>query len=114
MRKVINIAFILSIILNLILGSILLKNNVTVDSEEYLSRIDSLESIIIDLHNRKDSIRLEIDTVYSELKEVQIKYEKDSNIIINNSILDDYYFFTRYLENYRLGNSYNIPTVERD
>lgn len=114
MRKVINIAFILSIILNLILGSILLKNNVTVDSEEYLSKIDSLESIITDLHNRKDSIRLEIDTVYSELKEVQIKYEKDSNIIINNSILDDYYFFTRYLENYRLSSSYNIPTVERD
>lgn len=112
MQKISNIILILSLILNIILSIILIKHSE--DSKDYQIQIDSLESIIEELNNKRDSIRLEIDTVYNELEKVKIQYEKDSTIIINNSIRDDYLFFTRYLENYKLNSIDNISAIEGD
>lgn len=64
----------------------------------------------------KDSIQHEIDTVYQEIKDVKIKYVKERDVIVNNTMSDDYVFFTRYLakNKQRLDSIDNCTTVERN
>ena len=101
MQKAIRITLIISIIANIVLGYLLLSpNNTTIDSSEYTNKIDSLESSLTIIKNYRDSLRDRIDTVYINLKENKLQYEEDLNIIINNSVTDDYIFFSDYLKNY--------------
>lgn len=99
MRKIGIIIFIISLLLNVLLGHTLYNKNQIRDSGSsvYLEKIDSLESEISYLTASKDSIKSRIDTVYVKLKANNDNYEKVYNIIINNSIDDDYLFFTEYL-----------------
>lgn len=100
MQKVWKVILVLSIATNLVLGFILLDKphmNPT-DSKVYIKKIDSLESVIDSLGIKRDSIKEEIDTVRIYLDKVNAGYEEDRSVIINNSVSDDYLFFSEYLE----------------
>lgn len=100
MQKVWKVILVLSIATNLVLGFILLdkpRMNPT-DSKVYIKKIDSLESVIDSLGIKRDSIKEEIDTVRIYLDKVNASYEEDRSVIINNSVSDDYLFFSEYLE----------------
>lgn len=81
--------------------------------DEYINKIDSLESIISNIHTKHDSIQVEIDTVYKEITRTKIKYEEIYSTISNNSTNDDYIFFTNYLKE-RFDSVYNSPTTKAD
>ena len=98
MQKVWKVILVLSIATNLVLGFILLdkpRMNPT-DSKVYIKKIDSLESVIDSLGIKRDSIKEEIDTVRIYLDKVNASYEEDRSVIINNSVSDDYLFFSEY------------------
>lgn len=100
MQKVWKVILVLSIATNLVLGFILFDKphmNPT-DSKVYVKKIDSLESVIDSLGIRRDSIKGKIDTVRIYLDKVNASYEEDRSVIINNSVIDDYLFFSEYLE----------------
>lgn len=73
------------------------QNSDNINLKNYKKCIDSLELIIINQDILKDSIQNEIDTVYIKIKDNSIKHETMHNIIINNSISNDYIFFLEYL-----------------
>lgn len=100
MQKVWKVILILSIATNLVLGFILLDkpSMYSTDSKVYIKKIDSLESVIDSLGIRRDSIKGEIDTIRIYLDKVNTNYEEDRSVIINNSVSDDYLFFSEYLE----------------
>ena len=99
MQKVWKIAFVLSIITNLILGFIVLSNlrNKEVDSNAYISKIDSLELELFTIQGKKDSIRNSIDTIIIEIGNNKKDYEKIRDIIASNTTNEDYLFFTKYI-----------------
>lgn len=118
MQKVWKVIFIISITINLVLGFILLSgpNTHYTNSKEYIEKIDSLELVINSLNLKRDSIKERIDTVEISLNRVNTSYEKDRNIIINNSVSDDYFFFSEYLKRNRkrFDSLYNSPTIKRN
>lgn len=75
----------------------LYQTNKKLDSKELIEQIDSLESKTIILQYKNDSIDQVIDTIYITLKENNKRYEENSNVIINNSVDEDYVFFTNYI-----------------
>lgn len=115
MQKIWKVILTISIAINLVLGVILLDkpNTSLTDSEVYIKRIDSLELVLDSLNIRRDSIKERIDTVEILLDKIIVKYEKDRNIIINNSVIDDYLFFTEYLKT-RFDSCNNSQTVKRN
>ena len=104
----------ISILINLFLTFILLSKPNTTDSKVYTKKIDSLESVIGNLNVRKDSIRERIDTIEVFLDKVIMSYEEDRNVIVNNSIIEDYLFFSEYLKRNkeRFDSIYNSPTTK--
>ena len=108
MSKVWKIALILSCSLNLILGFVLLDRPKVTSTY----KIDSLEHVIDSLQVKRDSIKSNIDTVKIILNNTEEKYEKDRDIILNNSVTDDYIFFTNYLE--RFCNRNNSDSVKNN
>lgn len=100
MNKTFKIVFSISIIINLILIYVLTcKIEVKeFDSSEYINKIDSLELIINQTNLERDSIKKEIDTIFIKIDNNKKDYEEVRNNIINNSISEDYLFFTKYLE----------------
>lgn len=93
---------ILSLIGNVVLGYFILSpKDIDYDYTIYTNKIDSLESEVSTLKAKRDSIKERIDTVTIRIKTNTIKYEKAVNTIRNNSVTDDYLFFTEYLKWYR-------------
>lgn len=99
MAKTCKIILVVSIITNLILGFILLstKKSIKPNFDSYVKTIDSLELELTTLKQTRDSIRSSIDTVYVEINNNKSSYEEIRNIILSNSVNDDYLFFTEYL-----------------
>ena len=99
MQKAWKIILTLSIIINLILGFILSNKSRSreFDSSIYTEKIDSLELELFTLQKTRDSIRSSIDTVIIEINKNEKNYEESRDIILSNSVSDDYMFFTEYL-----------------
>lgn len=99
MQKAWKVILILSITINLALGFILLSKPKSrePDYNIYIERIDSLESELSTLRQVRDSIRSSIDTITTEIGNNEKNYEEIRDVILSNSVSDDYLFFTEYL-----------------
>ena len=93
----------LSITINLILGFILLDRpkSEEPDFSIYTERIDSLELELSTLQQTRDSVRSSIDTITIKISDNEKNYEEIRDIILSNSVNDDYVFFTEYLKQNR-------------
>lgn len=69
--------------------------------EEFIERIDSLDSRIDSIYIIKDSIQERVDTVYIKLQDNNKQYEEDVNRIINNDADEDCSFFLEYINSNR-------------
>lgn len=69
--------------------------------DEFIEKIDSLDSKIDSVNIIKDSIKEKIDTVYIKLENNNKRYEKNVNRVINNDVSEDYVFFCNYINNNR-------------
>ena len=100
MHKAGEIILIISIIINFILGIIVLNRPKRVEPnvDIYTKKIDSLKSELSALQHTRDSVRSSIDTITIKIKDNEKSYEETYDIILSNSVNDDYLFFTRYLE----------------
>lgn len=65
--------------------------------DEFIEKIDSLDSKIDSVYIVEDSIREKIDTVYIKLEDNNKYYEENFNRIINNDASEDYVFFLNYI-----------------
>ena len=92
-----------SLAVNLVLGYLLYNRPTPVssDSGEFVEKIDSLESELISIQERRDEVKEEIDTVYILLENVNKEYAEARDHIIANSFNDDYSFFVEYLRRNR-------------
>lgn len=95
-------------ILLILLGYIIYVNiptketPIVVDNEqELLNKIDSLELIIDSNSIKKDSIDKEIDTVYVTIIKNNHNYEENRNNILDNNVVEDYKFFSDYIDKYK-------------
>lgn len=68
------------------------------DVSKYINKIDSLQSEIDSITTLQDSIDQRIDTVTITIEKAYIQYEKDRNIILNNTTSEDYMFFLEYIQ----------------
>lgn len=95
----------ISLALNLILGYLLLMKKSEVgpvpEIQEYIEKIDSLNSELDTIKERRDVVRERIDTVYVEIERTKVIYEKARNTIINNTTDDNLLFFREYLKRRR-------------
>ena len=93
----------LSITINLILGFILLDRpkSEEPDFSIYTERIDSLELELSTLQQTRDSVRSSIDTITIKISDNEKNYEEIRDIVLSNSVNDDYVFFTEYLKQNR-------------
>lgn len=118
MQKVYKIILALSILINLILLFIVCERTVNtkgIDKGVYLNKIDSLEYKIDSLKSYIPGIKEKIDTVYIKIHENNDEYEENCSIIYNNSVLDNYDFFVKYIEEYnsRYNSINNSNPTER-
>lgn len=67
------------------------------DVSEYVNKIDSLQSEIDSIATLRDSVDQRIDTITITIEKTRIKYEKDRNIILDNTTSEDYVFFLEYI-----------------
>lgn len=68
--------------------------------ESSIEKIETLENKIQVVEITKDSIQKEIDTVYIQIDDTKIQYEKDVARIINNDANEDYSFFINYINGF--------------
>ena len=68
------------------------------DVSKYINKIDLLQSEIDSITTLQDSIDQRIDTVTITIEKTYIQYEKDRNIILNNTTSEDYMFFLEYIQ----------------
>lgn len=68
------------------------------DVSKYINKIDLLQSEIDSITTLRDSIDQRIDTVTITIEKAYIQYEKDRNIILNNTTSEDYMFFLEYIQ----------------
>lgn len=103
MSKGWKIILFISLAVNLALGYFLYSKSapVSLDSEQYVAKIDSLESELTFIQEHRDKVKEEIDTVYVQLQNVDKEYVETRNRVIANSLDDDYCFFIEYLERNR-------------
>lgn len=64
---------------------------------QYVNKIDSLQSEINSITVLRDSIDQRIDTITITIEKTHIQYEKDRDIILNNTTSEDYMFFLEYI-----------------
>ena len=76
--------------------------------------IEYLESQLDSLSNLEKEIDLQIDTITVEIEKVKIKYEKEHNIILNNTPSEDYEFFTNYINSNRERFCFDINRTIED
>ena len=103
MQKVWKVILILSIATNLVLGFILLSRpkDREPNFDVYTEKIDSLELELSILQQSRDSVRVSIDTTMIKINDNKDNYEKIRDIILSNSVNDDYVFFTKYIKQNR-------------
>lgn len=79
------------------------RNNSVVieDTSRYKNQIDSLQRELNSIIRSNDSIDQRIDTIKVNMIETKVKYEKDRNIILNNTPSADKKFFTDYINSNR-------------
>lgn len=99
MSKTWKVILSVSLVINLVLGYLLYSKSdpVSSNSDEFVSKIDSLEFELTTLQEHRNKIREEIDTVSTQLRNVNKEYEKTHSRIIVNSPSEDYSFFVEYL-----------------
>lgn len=73
------------------------KAPTTQNPDEFIEKIDSLDSKIDSVYVIGDSIREKIDTVYIKLEDNNKYYEENFNRVINNDASEDYVFFLNYI-----------------
>lgn len=69
----------------------------TQNPDEFIERIDSLDSRIDSVYVIRDSIYEKIDTVYVKLENNNKQYEENFNRVITNDASEDYVFFLDYI-----------------
>lgn len=92
---------ILAIIFVAIVGVIIFYPRDYTPTIKYMDIIDSLQQEINTISKKRDSIDQRIDTVTVTIEKTRIQYEKDYNTILNNTINEDYMFFTEYVRDYK-------------
>ena len=73
------------------------KSSTIQNPDEFIEKIDSLDSKIDSIYITKDSICEKIDTVYIKLENNNKQYEENFNHVINNDASEDYVFFLDYI-----------------
>ena len=106
-QKALKVILVISIAINIILGFILSTKHKQVNTNVYVDKIDSLELEISKLQEVKDSVKEVIDTIIIEINKNNKTYEENRNVILSNSVSDDYLFFTEYLRWNRRRDSIN-------
>lgn len=86
------------IFISLALGYIVFKSEKQVQTPDYSERIDSLESELSSIKNKRDSIAGKIDTTVIKIEQNEKSYKETISNIINNTTSDDYIFFINYLK----------------
>lgn len=69
----------------------------TQNPDEFIEKIDSLDSKIDSVYVIRDSICEKIDTVYVKLENNNKQYEENFNRVITNDASEDYVFFLDYI-----------------
>lgn len=103
-EKLSKIIIILLILLSLgyfIYSHIFKENIIIVDSNEDIKKIDSLESVIDSLSLKKELLDKEIDTIYFTIYKNTQKYEENCSVILDNDIIENYEFFSKYVNQYK-------------
>ena len=77
----------------------------TFEETPYVEKIDSLENVIKQLEERKDSVIERIDTVYLKIANNNKHYEETRNTILNNNANEDLEFFTNYIQRFSNNNN---------
>lgn len=118
MQKAWKVILSISIICNIILGTLLYRESKEIVSNpnEYIQKIDSLELVLSALNTKRDSVKDRIDTVNIYLEQVEKDYEEVRIDIMDNSTSDDYKFFTEYLKRNkeRLDSINNSKSIKRN
>lgn len=83
-----NIILYISIILNIILIFLLFNKKPT--------NSDNIEVY----ESNRDTIIKNIDNIAIEITSNRLKYEKETTAIINNTVTDDYIFFSEYISRF--------------
>lgn len=83
-----NIILYISIILNIILIFLLFNKKPT--------NSDNIEVY----ESNRDTIIKNIDNIAIEITSNRLKYEKETTAIINNTVTDDYIFFSKYISRF--------------
>lgn len=106
-QKALKVILVISIAINILLGFILSTKHKQINNDVYVDKIDSLELEIYKLQEVKDSVKEVIDTIIIEINKNNKTYEENRNVILSNSVSDDYLFFTEYLRWNRRRDSIN-------
>lgn len=69
----------------------------TQNPDEFIEKIDSLDSKIDSVYVIRDSICEKLDTVYVKLENNNKQYEENFNRVITNDASEDYVFFLDYI-----------------
>lgn len=69
----------------------------TQNPDEFIEKIDSLDSKIDSVYVIRDSICKKIDTVYVKLENNNKQYEENFNRVVNNDVSEDCMFFLNYI-----------------
>lgn len=103
MSKWSEIILIVISVCNLIFGIIIVSTPLDVKpiTDPYINKIDSLEVELNYWKCKKDSVNNVIDSVNSYFYLIEKDYDETRNNIINNSVSEDYIFFSNYLNQNR-------------
>lgn len=80
-----------------VITCICLRHDVNNNTQQLLEQIDSLNLEVEKLRNQNTQLVAEIDSSESRVQVIEKWYEKESDIIFNQSTDSDIVFFTRYL-----------------
>lgn len=80
-----------------VITCVCLRHDVNNDTQQLLERIDSLNLEVEKLRNQNTQLVTDIDSSESRVQVIEKWYEKESDIIFNQSTDSDIVFFERYL-----------------
>lgn len=80
-----------------VITCICLRHDVSNDTQQLLEQIDSLNLEVEKLRNQNTQLVTDIDSSESRVQVIEKWYEKESDIIFNQSTDSDIVFFERYL-----------------
>lgn len=84
-----------------IIGRMAQKEETFPEKQRLYDQIDSLQNQIHVLNLKRDSIIIEIDTVYKQIEKVKIIKDEKFTSIVYNDPDSDYEFFTGYINSNR-------------